>query len=123
MYPAMRASCSVTPSAASMSISATSQRRMAVSDRMTEYRSSDASSILLFLRMPAVSMMMNSSSPSTNRVSMASRVVPAISETITRSSLSIRLTSEDLPTLGRPTTAILTGPSSSFSSGASGSGR
>ena len=35
-------------------------------------------------------------------VSIASRVVPAISLTITRSSPNIALTSEDFPTFGRP---------------------
>src|SRR3954453_17048152 len=37
--------------------------------------------------------------------SIASRVVPATSETITRSEPSRRLTSVDLPTFGRPTSA------------------
>ena len=36
---------------------------------------------------------------------MASRVVPALSDTITRSSPRNLLTSEDLPTFGRPITA------------------
>ncbi len=36
---------------------------------------------------------------------MASRVVPAISETTNRSSPSSRLTNDDFPTFGRPTTA------------------
>ena len=44
------------------------------------------------------------------RVSIASRVVPARSETITRSSPAKRLTSEDLPTFGRPMTARRTAP-------------
>ena len=73
--------------------------------------------------MPAVSMMTKSSRSSVKAVSMASRVVPAMSETMTRSSLRMRLTSEDLPTFGRPTTAILMGPPSSCSASGSGSGR
>ena len=58
-------------------------------------------------RMPAVSISTYSCpSGAVNRVSMASRVVPAMSETITRSSPSSRLTSDDLPTFGLPVTAI-----------------
>ena len=38
---------------------------------------------------------------------MASRVVPAMSETMTRSSPRMRLMREDLPTLGLPMTATL----------------
>ncbi len=50
--------------------------------------------------------------PSTSSsVSIASRVVPARSETITRSLPRKALTSEDLPTLGRPITAMRTGSS------------
>ena len=44
-------------------------------------------------------------SPTSSGMSIASRVVPASSETITRSSPRKRLTSEDLPTFGRPITA------------------
>ena len=44
--------------------------------------------------------------------SIASRVVPATSETITRSAPRNRLTSEDLPTFGRPITARRTASSS-----------
>ena len=40
------------------------------------------------------------------RVSIASRVVPAISDTITLSSPTMAFTSDDLPTFGRPITAI-----------------
>ena len=39
------------------------------------------------------------------RVSIESRVVPATSVTITRSSPSSRFTSEDFPTFGRPISA------------------
>ena len=49
--------------------------------------------------------------PSTSSsVSIASRVVPARSETITRSEPRKALTSEDLPTLGRPITATARRP-------------
>ena len=55
--------------------------------------------------MPAVSTS-SSLRPSTSiGVSIASRVVPATSETITRSRPRKALTSEDLPTFGRPITA------------------
>ena len=49
-------------------------------------------------------------------VSIASRVVPGTSLTITRSSPSIALTSEDFPTFGRPITAIRISSSSRVSS-------
>jgi hypothetical protein len=42
----------VAPSAASIISTATSARRTAVSDRMTEYRSSESSSTRLFRRKP-----------------------------------------------------------------------
>ena len=48
-------------------------------------------------------------------VSIASRVVPARSSTITRSWPSSRFTSDDLPTFGRPISASRTGVSSSSS--------
>ena len=54
---------------------------------------------------PAVSMRISLRSPTISGMSIASRVVPATSETITRSSPRKRLTSEDLPTFGRPITA------------------
>ncbi len=54
---------------------------------------------------PAVSISVTLRSPTLSGVSIASRVVPASSETITRSSPRKRLTSEDLPTFGRPITA------------------
>ena len=57
--------------------------------------------------------------PRSSGMSIASRVVPATSETITRSSPRKRLTSEDLPTFGRPMTASRT-VSSSGSSSSSG---
>ena len=57
--------------------------------------------------MPAVSM--NTYRPHwfSTGVSEASRVVPAWSATIIRSSPHTRLTREDLPTLGLPITATL----------------
>ena len=55
--------------------------------------------------MPAVSTIVIRRSPTSSCMSIGSRVVPASSETITRCSPRKRLTSEDLPTLGRPITA------------------
>ena len=70
--------------------------------------------------MPAVSTSRNFR-PSTSRsVSIASRVVPASSETITRSRPRNALTSEDLPTFGRPITASRTRSSSASSTSSSG---
>ena len=56
-----------------------------------------------------------------DRVSIASRVVPATRQTITRSQPRNALTSDDLPTFGRPITARRT--TSSSSSGSSSPGR
>ena len=53
-------------------------------------------------RRPAVSTSTNVRSPRTSTVSIASRVVPGISETMTRSWPSSLLTRLDLPTFGRP---------------------
>ena len=53
-------------------------------------------------------------------VSMASRVVPATSETMERFLLARRFASEDLPTLGRPTMAMESMSSSSSASSSSG---
>ena len=53
-------------------------------------------------------------------VSVASLVVPAIFETITRSSPEIRFINEDLPTFGLPMIATLIESSSSVSSISSG---
>ena len=55
--------------------------------------------------MPAVSISVSGRPSTTSGVSMASRVVPASSETIARGSPRMRLTSDDLPTFGRPITA------------------
>ena len=66
--------------------------------------------------MPAVSTS-STLRPSTSiGVSIASRVVPATSETITRSRPRKALTSEDLPTFGRPITARRTMSSSASAS-------
>src|SRR5215203_1424969 len=64
-------------------------------------------------RRPAVSTRTTGRPSTSSRVSIASRVVPAMSETITRSEPRKALTSEDLPTLGRPITATRTVSSSS----------
>ena len=66
--------------------------------------------------MPAVSTMRNCCLCHFRIESTGSRVVPAISLTTMRSSLRSRLTSDDLPTLGRPMIATFV---SSGSAGAS----
>ena len=53
-------------------------------------------------RMPAVSTIRKCRRCQVSGESTASRVVPGISLTSIRSSLSSRFTSDDLPTLGRP---------------------
>ena len=63
--------------------------------------------------MPAVSIRISLRPSTSIGVSIASRVVPATSETITRSRPRNALTSEDLPTFGRPMTASRTTSSSS----------
>ena len=74
-------------------------------------------------RMPAVSVTTKRWPPWTTSESMASRVVPATSETTKRSVPSSALTKVDLPTLGRPTMAMRMSPvgrcSSVTSSGSS----
>ena len=112
--PAILASCSVTPSVASITIKTTSARSTAVTVRMMLYRSS-SSLILFFLRSPAVSMKTYSFPLYLISVSMASRVVPATLETITRFLPKSLFTIEDFPTFGFPTMAIR-GRSSSSSS-------
>ena len=56
-----------------------------------------------------------------NGTSTASRVVPAISETITRGALRSRLMYDDLPTFGRPTMATRSGFAADSSASAGGS--
>ncbi len=116
--PAILASCSVTPSTASITSTTTSARSTALTVRMIIKRSS-SSLILFFLRSPAVSINTYSLSLYTISVSIASRVVPAISDTITRSSPAILLMMDDFPTLGFPTIAIRGRSSSSSVSAAS----
>ena len=118
--PATFVSCSVTPSVASMRIKHTSDRSMAMVDRRMLYRSTFSSTRDL-RRMPAVSMKMKEPCFVSSRESMASRVVPATSETITRSSPKRRFTREDFPALGFPMTA--TRMASSSSSAASSGGK
>ena len=78
------------------------------------------SSTLDFLRIPAVSMNRYLPFSFSKGLSTASRVVPATLETMTRSSPRMRLTREDLPTLGFPMTATLMTSSSSSSSSSGG---
>ena len=61
-------------------------------------------------RMPAVSTIRNCRRCHRSSASTASRVVPGMSLTSTRSSRSNRLTSEDLPTFGRPMIATPVSP-------------
>ena len=117
--PAILVSCSVTPSRASIMMRHTSARSMASCARMTE-NFSMRSSTLDLRRMPAVSMKIYLPYLFSRRVSTASRVVPAISATMTRFSPSTRLTSEDLPTFGLPMTATRMRSSSSSPSSSGG---
>ncbi|MNS85744.1 hypothetical protein D3C72_1196180 [compost metagenome] len=59
----------------------------------------------LVSRIPAVSINLNPIPPITNSSSMVSRVVPAISETIARSSFNKAFSKVDFPTFGSPTIA------------------
>ncbi|MNR57171.1 hypothetical protein D3C85_1778960 [compost metagenome] len=56
-------------------------------------------------RIPAVSINLNPIPPITNSSSIVSRVVPAMSETIARSSFNKAFNKVDLPTFGSPTIA------------------
>ena len=104
--PAILASCSVTPSVASITITTISARSTAATVLIILYLS--ISSFILFLRLrPAVSINTYSFLLYTTGVSIASRVVPAISDTITRLFPISLLIIDDLPTLGLPTIAIL----------------
>ena len=111
--PAIFASCVVIPSVASITSTQTSQRSTAATVR-TIIKCSSSSLILLFLRRPAVSIRTYSFPLYLTCVSTASRVVPAISDTITLFSPISLLIIEDLPTLGLPTMATF-GLSSSSS--------
>ena len=110
--PATLVSCSVTPSVASIIMTHTSARSTASSERMTEYFSI-FSSTLLFLRIPAVSIKVNLPCALSTSASTLSRVVPAMLDTITRSSPSTRLSRLDLPTFGLPMSATRMRSSSS----------
>src|SRR6202795_3748961 len=97
----MWASCDVTPSDASITRTATSQRSRLLS-AMTTASFSRTSVTRPLRRMPAVSMSRYRRSRNVSGVSTASRVVPGASCTSTRSSPRTALTSEDLPTFGLP---------------------
>ena len=117
--PAIFASCSVTPSIASITIITMSARSTAATVRIILYLS--ISSFILFLRRnPAVSINTYSLLLYFIVVSIASLVVPAISETITLFLPTSLFTIDDLPTLGLPTIAILGLSSSSSPSESSG---
>ena len=116
--PAIFASCSVTPSTASIIKITTSERSIAATVLIILYLSK-SSLILFFLLIPAVSINTYSFPSRMISVSIASLVVPAISDTITRFLPTSLFTSEDFPAFGFPTIAIF-GRSSSASSNFSG---
>ena len=91
----------VGPSKASSTRSATSHSSTRLRAWTTE-RTSGPCSVFALRRMPAVSTRRKRFPPASRETSVASRVVPATSETIARSSPVSALTSEDFPTLGRP---------------------
>ena len=106
-------SCSVIPLIASITSTAISHRAMAPLVRSTEKYSMLLSMRRAF-RTPAVSTSTYCSRPASvttsKGTSTASRVVPGISLTITRSDPVTRLIIDDLPTFGRPTMAKRFGP-------------
>src|SRR5262245_22962461 len=104
---AMRASWSVAPSAASIATSATLARSTARTV-ISALPCSVAWVRRPARRSPAVSTSRKRWPSCSTLTSTASRVVPGTSDTTTRSSPTRRFTSELLPTLGRPTTAIRT---------------
>ena len=110
--PAIFLSCSVSPSAASIISTHTSQRSMAATALNTLYLSI-SSLTLLFLRIPAVSIRIYFSPSFSKGVSIESLVVPAIGDTITLFSPRRQFIREDFPTLGFPITAIFIVSSSS----------
>ncbi|MNT80366.1 hypothetical protein D3C72_2198120 [compost metagenome] len=63
------------------------------------------STISFVSRIPAVSINLKPIPPITNSSSMVSRVVPAMSETMARSSFKRAFSKVDLPTFGSPTMA------------------
>ena len=118
--PAILASCSVTPSVASIISTTISALSTAATVLITLYRSI-SSLTLLFLLKPAVSIKIYSFFSYLTTVSTASLVVPAISETISLLSPRSLFIRDDFPTLGLPTTAILGVSSSSSASPPAGS--
>src|SRR5450830_1473694 len=96
------------PAEASKTMTTSRARSIALRDATIE--SSSAESVVLPLRrIPAVSTKRYSRPPRDRRTSIESRVVPAISDTITRSAPTSAFTSDDFPTFGRPTIAIGSG--------------
>ena len=105
--PATWASCAASPSVASRTRTQTSARPMALSARSAEKRSaSGPEATFPRRRMPAVSTSRTVRPSHSSVVSIASRVVPGTSLTMTRSSPRSALSSDDLPTFGRPTIAM-----------------
>ena len=102
--PAIVASWSAISCCASNTKTATFAASTACMALITE-NFSTASSTLPRRRTPAVSMMVNGLPSRSKSMWMLSRVVPAISKAITRSSPRMAFTKVDLPTFGRPITA------------------
>ena len=100
--PATARSCFSSMSPASSTTTTTSARRMASSVSATEAASSRLS-IRLRRRMPAVSTSRIGRPRHCHSTRIESRVMPASGPVSTRSSPTRRLSSVDLPTLGRPT--------------------
>ena len=109
--PAIWVSWEVIPASASTIKRATSARSMALNERNT-LNFSTPTSILPRRRIPAVSINVTGSPPTSIRVSTASRVVPGMGLTMARSSPTSLLSKEDFPAFGLPTMAILTESSS-----------
>mmetsp|Transcript_5813 Transcript_5813/g.12841 ORF Transcript_5813/g.12841 Transcript_5813/m.12841 type:complete len:296 (-) Transcript_5813:708-1595(-) len=107
-------SCCVMPSEPSITITTISARLMALRARSTDSCSAPSleSATLVLLRMPAVSIKVRRCPDgSVTSVSTASRVVPLMSHTMERSSPQMAFNRLLLPTLGRPTMAMLSGAS------------
>mmetsp|Transcript_13818 Transcript_13818/g.45435 ORF Transcript_13818/g.45435 Transcript_13818/m.45435 type:complete len:287 (+) Transcript_13818:367-1227(+) len=119
-------SWSTAPTVASTTSTTQLARRIALKARSTE-KNSDESFLLAActfdrLRIPAVSMSTKRSPVgSSTRVSMASRVVPLKLLTMERSSPTMELSKELLPTLGRPTMATAMSGSSAAASSSTAS--
>src|SRR5215813_3313129 len=106
--PPIAASCSAAPVLASTTSTTTSASPMALFAPATLTISTvPPRDTRPGRRMPAVSTMRNRRRCQVNDASIASRVVPGMSLTSTRSACNKRFTSEDLPTLGRPTMATV----------------